>query len=150
MVKGEFLTADPFSKKRSNYSSKYASFHHTWNSIISKSAVLKAAEFQERHISPLSTNEADFHAMCLDYSRSSLAIYKLDITCNFTSYHPSENYIFSSTILLIPKLSFDTQGYNDLPKVSERIQEEGGPSHCFTAVVTCCIIHYTSKGVLPY
>lgn len=40
----------------------------------------------------------------------------------------SENYSFSSNILLTPKLSFETQGYNDLPKVSERIQEEG-PSH---------------------
>lgn len=41
----------------------------------------------------------------------------------------SKNYTFSSIILLAPKLSFDTQGYNGLPNVSERIQEEEGPSH---------------------
>lgn len=41
----------------------------------------------------------------------------------------SENYTFSSTILLTLKLSFDTEEYHDLPKVSEKIQEEVGPSH---------------------
>lgn len=114
VVKGEFLTADPFSKKRSNYSSKYALSHHTWNSIISKTAILKSCRVpKEKHFTSLSIGEVDFYAMCLYYSRSSLAIYNLEwplillrITHQRTTHFPLPFYSLQS-YNLIPN-DFDT------------------------------------------